>query len=204
MALKSFKELYNLDLKKYIQKKPTFKRKEGKLVKTEEKYWLDYIEWATAIFLLYENGAEKVIPEFETDQNGYPAFFINGKNPFVKIKLTIDDKIYYYHYPVIEGNVVDDNPNQMKIHKAQQRGLVKCIAINTGLGLSLWQKEEKNFDDIGDVNNKKSLPELLPETDKWQEAVKALKNGYKLPQILKKYYISDENQERLIEESIQD
>jgi hypothetical protein len=203
MALKSFKELYSLDLSKHIQKKPTFQKVDGKLVKTDKKYWLDYIEWSTIIFLLYDNGAEKVIPEFETDEKGYPAFFNNGKNPFIKVKLTIDDKVYNYHYPVIDGNRVDEIPNQMSIHKAQQRGLVKCVAVNTGLGLSLWQKEEHTFDSMEPVvNNNTSLPELIPGTPKWTEAIKSLKNGFTLAQIAKKYYVSPENQDLLCNESI--
>lgn len=206
MALKSFKELYEIDLKDHIRKKPTFRKEGGKFVPTEDKKkWLDYIEWGTIIFLLYNNGAEKVIPEFETDKNGYPAFFNeHGKNPFVKIKLTIDDNIYFYHYPVIDGNKVNDNPDQLAIHKAQQRCLVKCVAVNTGLGLSLWQKEESNFDNIPSVNetNINNLPELLPNTGKWSEAIKALKNNYKISDIRKKYYISEENEEKLLNESI--
>ena len=206
MALKPFKELYKIDLKNHLRQKPTFqKNKEtGKLENRDKKYWLDYIEWATVIVLLYDNGAEKVIPEFETDANGYPAFFYRDKNPFIKVKLTIDDNVYHYHYPVIDGNRVDEVPNQMAIHKAQQRGLVKCVAINTGLGLSLWQKEESNFDDIPPVSdhNKSSLPELLPNTPKWNEAIKSLQNGFTLAQICKKYYISLENQDILLNECI--
>lgn len=203
MALKKFKDLYNLDLKDYIQKKPTFKRVEGKLVKTNKNIWLDYIEWSMVLFLLYENGAEKVIPEFEVDNNGYPAFFdSNKKNPFVKIKLTIDDKVYYYHYPVINGNKVSDNPNQMEIHNAQQRCLVKCVAVNTGLGLKLWQKDEKNFDDIPQLQSQNNKPELLPGTDAWKKAIQGLKNGYKITDVRKKYFMTEENEGRLIDESL--
>lgn len=202
--LKNFKELYKLDINQYIKKKPTFKKENGKSVKLDKKYWLDYLEWATVLILLYDNGATKVIPEFETNENGYPAFFNNGKHPFVKIKITIDDNIYYYHYPVINGNKINESPNQFDIHKAQQRGLVKCIAINTGLGLKLWQKEEQNFDEIPEINNDNpnNLPELLPGTQKWQEAIKGLNNGYKIDQIKRKYYLSEENQEKLISDAV--
>lgn len=204
--LKPFIKLYSLNINKYVKKKPTFKKNEkGKLEKMPEKFWLDYLEWATVITLLYENGAEKVIPEFETNDNGYPCFFdCNNNNPFVKVKVTIDDNIYTYHYPVINGNKVEQSPNQMNIHKAQQRGLVKCIAINTGLGLKLWQKEEQIFDETPSVNddNPNNLPELLPNTPKWIEAIKSLNNGYKIDQIKRKYYLTQENQKLLISESI--
>lgn len=204
MALKSFKELYNLDISKYTQKKPTFRKdkKTGKLETLPQSKWLDYIEWSMIIYLLYDNGAETVIPEFECDKDGYPAFYHNDQNPFIKVKLTIDDKVYYYQYPVIDGNLASDNPNQMKIHRAQQRGLVKCVAVNTGLGLKLWQKEEKTFDDIGEVHNSNNLPELTPETPKWGEAIKSLNNGFTIMQIKKKYHLTPENEERLLNESI--
>lgn len=47
-------------------------------------------------------------------------------------------------YPVIDGarDISMDKLVQSDIHNATQRGFVKCVAINWGLGLSLWQKEE--------------------------------------------------------------
>lgn len=203
--LKSFKELYKLDIKKYIKKKPTFRKNNGKLEKLTSDKWLDYLEWATVIFILYDNGASKVTAEFEANSDGYPAFFNNDKNPFVKVKLTIDDSIYHYYYPVINGNIVTDNPNQFDIHRAQQRALVKCVAINTGLGLSLWQKEEGYFDDLPTVEkdeNPNNKPELKPGTEKWIEAVKALKNNFKITDIRRKYYMTEENENKLLDESI--
>src|SRR5690606_3813715 len=47
------------------------------------------------------------------------------------------------NYPVINGNAVISSPNQMDIHKAELRGFVKAVAVYTGLGLSLWMKEER-------------------------------------------------------------
>jgi hypothetical protein len=202
MALKDFKELYKVNIKADIKKKPTFfKNDAGKLQKNPENKWLDYLEWATVITLLYDNGAESVTFGCLKNSDGYPAFFVERKNPFVSIWVKIDDKRYEIEYPVIDGNKVDDVPNQMTIHKAQQRAFVKCVAINTGLGLKLWQKEESDFEEVTNTNHL-GLPELLPNTDKWSEAIKSLKNGFKLTQILKRYYISDENQSILMDESI--
>jgi len=201
--LKSFKELYNLDISRYVQKKPTFKKNDkGRLEKLPQKFWLDYIEWSMAIFLLYENGAENVVVDFAVNENGYPAFYNNDRNPFVLINLILDDKKYHYYYPVIDGNRVVSDPNQLQIHKAQQRGLVKCIAVNTGLGLKLWQKEEKTFDEIPQVEEKTNKPDLLPDTEKWTQAIQALKNGYTIEQIEKKYNLTDENKEKLLDSSI--
>ena len=43
------------------------------------------------------------------------------------------------------------------------------------------------------------LPELLPNTDKWTEAITALKGVYTMPQIKKKYRISEDNEAKLLE-----
>lgn len=207
MPLKSFKELYSLDISKEIKKKPTFKReKGGTLITLPKDKWLDYLEWATVLVLLYDNGADKVTYYCDRNENNYPAFFKDNSKPFVRVHVIIDDREYIQDYPVIDGNKVDDSPNQLIIHKAQQRAFVKCIAVNTGLGLKLWQKEEHSFDDLGniDTTNPNNLPELLPGTEKWVEAIKALKNGYTIIQIRKKYYITNENEEKLLNESIQD
>jgi hypothetical protein len=53
-------------------------------------------------------------------------------------------------------------------------------------------------------NNKpKVLPELLP-TDKenWNKVIQALNNGYKIDQIKTKWKLSQENQEKLLTESV--
>ena len=144
--LKNFQEMYSLDISKDVQKKPTFKKENGKLKKMPEKYWLDYLEWATVLFLLHKNGAESVQFGARCNNDGYPAFFDqNGINPFVKVWVRIDGVEYEMAYPVINGNQVNSTPNQATIHNAQQRAFVKCVAINTGLGLKLWQKEESQL-----------------------------------------------------------
>lgn len=199
--LKSFKELYKLDISSQVKKKPTFyKDSNGKLQKNSQDKWLDYLEWATVITLLYENGAEKVLFGSFGNDNAYPAFYHQSSNPFVKVWVTIDDNQFELFYPVIDGNKVESNPNQMIIHKAQQRAFVKCVAINTGLGLKLWQKEESTFDELGEIE--KQLPELTPDSPKWKEAIKALNNEYTIEQIEKKYYLTNENRNKLISESI--
>ena len=143
MALKPFNELVKLDIAKHTQQKPTFKKENGKSVKLPKKYWLDYIEWSVCLMLLYENGAESVRFGSELNENGYPAFFDSkGGNPFIRVRLDIDGNEYRLNYPVIEGSRTVSNPNQLVIHRAEQRAFVKCVAINTGLGLSLWMKDE--------------------------------------------------------------
>ena len=46
------------------------------------------------------------------------------------------------------------------------------------------------------------LPELKPNTTLWQEAIKALSNGFTIDQIKQKYTVSNSNQEKLMNESI--
>lgn len=145
MALKSFNELRALDLSQYIQKKPTFyKGADGKMHKTTEDKWLDYIEWAVVLDLLYQNGATKVIFGSEKHEN-LPNTLL--------ISLRIDDCFYQMNYPIIDGSIIPAQPNQMQIHKAELRGFVKAVAIFTGLGLNLWMKEEKITSEILNENH---------------------------------------------------
>lgn len=189
MTLKKFKDLYKVDLSKKTQKKPTFykDKQTGKIKMASKDKHLDYIEWATVITLLYENGAESVTFGSYHNDSGYPAFFNDGANPFVKIWVEIDGKRYELDYPVIDGNKSEKTPDQLTIHKAQQRGMVKCVAINTGLGLSLWQKEEQTFDSlkIDSGNSKepqkereqKTKPSLDIGSALYKSAAKKIKEG---------------------------
>lgn len=129
--LKSFKELSALDLTQYTQKKPTTYNKEG----------LDYIEWSKILQLLYDNGAESV---------AFTSSSSTDKPNTLRISLVIDSKQYFIDYPIINGNIAIKEPNQLQIHTSELRGFVKAVAIYTGLGLSLWQKEEKILSELGD------------------------------------------------------
>ena len=137
--LKSYEELRKIDVSKY----------------TEQRDGFSYLNWAKCIELLHENGAEVVyfepIPDEKTgsslrmtdvefkDKNG-------GTNRCyeTRIKVVIDDKTYYMQTPVMNGsNPVKDNyMHQNWVWTAMCRAFVKCVAINTGLGFSLWLKEE--------------------------------------------------------------
>ena len=154
--IKKFLELSQLDLTRHTQKKPTFFKDKatGNMVKTSEDKWLDYIEWAKVLELLYINGAESV---------EYTSELHEKKTNTLRITLKVDGKETQTDYPIIDGNTIITAPNQMQIHKAELRGFVKAVAISTGLGLNLWQKEEQmNGDTLSDtvaikVNAKKLL-----------------------------------------------
>lgn len=169
MPLKPFKELINVDLSDEVQKRPV--NKKGDVT-------LDYLEWANCIKLLYQHGAESVRYGMYYNDNGYPCFYNhNGEAPFVRVWVEIDGERYEEDYPVINGIYPVSNPNQLDITKAKQRGFVKAVAINTGLGLSLWIKEEEvlNHDDVQKElkkNDTKSLNDQI--TTKFAQALQKI------------------------------
>lgn len=158
MALKPFNELIKVDLSDEVQKRP---------VKKNSNLTLDYLEWANCIKLLYEHGAEKVRYGMIYNENGYPCFYNqNGEAPFVRVWVEIDGERYEEDYPVVNGIYVVSNPNQLDINKAKQRGFVKAVAINTGLGLSLWIKEEEIINSDKDIQKELNNDESKSLNDK--------------------------------------
>ena len=157
MSLKPFNELFQLDISKETVSRP---------VKRNSNITLDYLEWANCIKLLYENGAKKVRYGMVYNEKGYPCFYNhNGESPFVRVWVEIDDERYEEDYPVINGIYVVANPTQMDINKAKQRGFVKAVAINTGLGLSLWIKEEEVINDNKELQQEVSVNETQTLND---------------------------------------
>lgn len=185
MAIKSFSDLYRLDLGNRVSKKPVFKydKAQGKSVKTGQE--LDYISWPDCLVLLYENGAERVLYGNITNSEGHSLFLSNGALPEVRVFVEIDGDRRELTYPVIDGtkDIPMDKIVQSDVHNATQRAFVKCVAVNWGLGLSLWQKEEKSkpthpVDDLS-IHNifaiKQRIEQLL--------TVK-LQNGLDMPDLL--------------------
>lgn len=201
MPLKPFNELFKLDISKEVQKRP---------VKKDSKVTLDYLEWANCIKLLYENGAEKVRYGVIENENGYPCFYNhNGEAPFVKVWVEIDGDSFIEHYPVTNGIYPVTNPNQLDINRAKQRGFVKAVAINTGLGLSLWIKEEEIINNDQEIQqelnreNAKSLNDQI--TSKFAQALQKVGSKEKLYTLLQsskeelsKLYRSHDYQEKRI------
>lgn len=147
-GLKPFNELFDVDISNETVSRP---------VKKNSKITLDYLEWANCIKLLYENGATEVRYGMAKNEKGYPCFYNhNGESPFVTVWVEIDGVKYEEDYPIINGMYPVANPTQLDINKAKQRGFVKAVAINTGLGLSLWIKEEQTIN---------GNPELQQETN---------------------------------------
>lgn len=142
--LKGFNDLLKLDISDKISRKPTFRydKTQNKTVPTGN--YLDYISWVNALILLYENGAESVEYGNIYNKDGHSLFLCDGKVPEVHVFVSIDGKRYEMTYPVIDGSsdIKMEKIVQSDVHNASQRAFVKCVAVNTGLGLSLWVKEE--------------------------------------------------------------
>ena len=137
MALKPWKEMYELDISEYVKTRDGAK----------------YLPWSTCLMLLYENGAENVVIIPQTNESGSSLFMCEqmftdkngGTNRCyeVRVCVEIDRNPYWISYPVMNGinPVRDKTMNQNAVHKAQMRAFVKCVAINTGLGFKLWMDE---------------------------------------------------------------
>lgn len=141
--LKSYNELRKIDVRPYC------KKRDG----------LDYLNWATCVKLLHDNGAEVVrwepIPDPVTGSSLIMSSqtFTDSKGNTnrcyeTRIRVTIDDKTYEMQTPVMNGaNPVKDNSmSQQRVWNSMCRAFVKCVAINTGLGFDLWLDEEKGQD----------------------------------------------------------
>lgn len=139
--LKPYNELREIDVSKYVEKR------DG----------ADYLPYNKCIDLLHEHGAETVyflpvqnpktggsLYESETvfeDKNG-----VKNRCYETRIEIHIDDKVYYMQSPVMNGaNPVKDNSmSQQRVWNSMTRSFVKAVAMYTGLGFSLWLKEEEN------------------------------------------------------------
>ena len=124
---------------------------------TEKRDGADYLPYNKCIDLLHENGAEVVyflpvqnpktggsLYESETvfeDKNG-----VKNRCYETRIEIHIDDKVYYMQSPVMNGaNPVKDNSmSQQRVWNSMTRSFVKAVAMYTGLGFSLWLKEEED------------------------------------------------------------
>ena len=150
--LKSWNEMRQLDISKYVKKRDK----------------ADYLPWASCLKLLYENGAEKVSFRPLTNETGSSLFMseqvFTDKSGYtnrcyeVRVEVVIDGSSFWISYPVMNGiNAVRDNlMNQNAVHKAQMRAFVKAVAINTGLGFDLWL-DDSDIDDSGEDLSKHNI-----------------------------------------------
>ena len=122
-----------------------------------------YLNWAKCIELLHDHGAEKVffepIPDEKTGSSlrmTETAFTDKSGNTNrcyeTRIRVVIDDLEFEMQTPVMNGTnpVKDNSMNQNRVWSSMCRAFVKGVAIHTGLGFSLWLKEETHKGDFND------------------------------------------------------
>ena len=135
----------------------------------EERDGISFLPWANCLVLLYQNGATNVKYRALQGPDGSPLFCgerhendkgREGACYFVKVELEIDGDVSVMLHPVMNGTAVvyKDTLNQLRINNAIQRALVKCAAINTGLGIKLWEKNDETS------ANAEQPEEILPHT----------------------------------------
>ena len=144
--LKSWNEMAKIDISKYV----------------EQRDKADYLPWAVCLKLLYENGAEKVAFEPVINEKDGTTLFRTeekfGKEKEgrfnqcyeVRVKITIDDLQFVQNYPLINGTIpiTTETLTSLRVASAQARAFVKGVAIRTGLGISLWTKDEGDEEPI--------------------------------------------------------
>lgn len=164
--LKPFNELAEYDVTPFCKFREA-KDEDGKKVQ------IPYLPWAKCLRLLYApdvGGAKKVRYRALQAPDGSYLFCgketvsqkkIYGKNRgevsyedrtnacyFVTVEVEIDGDVNVMPYPVMNGTAVvyDDTLNQLRVSNAIQRAFVKCVAVNTGLGIKLWEDDKETED----------------------------------------------------------
>ena len=150
--LKSFHELAEFDVTGFCA------MREGK-DENGKKINVPYLPWVKCLRLLRDpkvGGAERVRYRALQAPDGSYVFcgerHINkereGACYFVTVEVDIDCEIYTMPFPVMNGTAVvyKDTLNQLRVSNAIQRAFVKCVAVNTGLGIQLWEKDDESSD----------------------------------------------------------
>lgn len=195
--LKSWKEMYELDISKYVKRRDK----------------AEYLPWAPCLYLLYENGAERVNILPLVNSNGSSLFMSDvhfadkNKTPNrcyeVRVAVEIDDKKYTISYPVLNGilTVGDATINQNAVHRAQMRAFVKCVAANTGLGFKLWM-DDSDIDDGGEDLSKHNLRAVQERMQ--QQYTKLIKKGMTTKEIADKLRTNESTINYMLTKSFDD
>lgn len=149
MKKENFENLYNINLKKYIEK---------------DYKGLSYLSWATAYKIAMEKDPTMTYQVY-TDTDGLP-FFSRGNVHFVKTRIVMFGEIKEMMLPVMDNkhNAVTE-PNSRQINDNIMRCLVKNLAM-FGLGLSLYIKEDLQEIIAEDKKEKKIIQEQILTKDK--------------------------------------
>ncbi len=181
--LKSYNEMRQVDVSKYVEKR------DG----------VEYLNWAKVVDLLHENGAEKVYFEPIANESGSSLYMTNiefkdsrgvtNRVYETAIRIVIDDMEFIQRGPVTNGaNPVKDNSmTQQRLWNCQTRLFVKGVAIRTGLGFNLWLKEENKYLTIEEENLDKHRIEAIQERCQIKYT-KLLKQGMTVSEIAKELH----------------
>lgn len=137
---KTFGEMMKVDVTPYVKQR-------------DDKSDVDYLPWAACKKLLHDNGAEEVMfwPVPGPDGSSLRKSeleFVNGNKINrcyeVLVHIKVDNLEWETAYPVLNGNnpVMDNSMSQLRLHNAIRRAFVKGVAERTGLGFSMWLKED--------------------------------------------------------------
>ena len=184
--LKSWDELFNLDISQYVQKR------DG----------ANYLPWAVCMKLLHDNGAKVVWFEPCVNGNGSSLFMADqvytDKNNVtnrcyeVRVKIVIDDLVFEAQYPLMNGSnpVKDNSMSQQRVWNAQTRAFVKGVAMRTGLGFNLWLKDD--MDTSGDEDLSKHSVYAIRERMQ-QQCTALVKKGMTTKEIAQKLGINEQS-----------
>jgi hypothetical protein len=108
---------------------------------TEVRQGLDYLPWAEALLLLNEHFPGYFVDvNVAKDENGYAhidAWLVDGESQ------SISNTLYF---PVMDyRHKACENPTPVDINNAIMRATVKVIAIETGIGLSLYRRYKEDI-----------------------------------------------------------
>ena len=160
--LKSFLAMRDVDVTEYCELRDG-KDDKGRAIK------IPYLPWDQCLVLLYLNGAERVrYRALQAPDGSYLFCGVPHKNDkgregacyFVTVEVDIDGDVNTMPFPVMNGTAVvyNETLNQLRVSNAIQRAFVKCVAVNTGLGIKLWEKDDESSD------NSKQPEQVFPHT----------------------------------------
>lgn len=169
-----FLELYNTDYNQFIEHIPSGSRV------------LSYISWAHCVRLMKEH-FENLSVDFELTSDGSVAHCISyNDKTYCEVRPFLTDgntRTPCLHFPVMnprQRHSAALNPDSRQISDACLRGFVKCVAVYTGIGLSLYAGEDLPDSGIevtsASVDAEKVVPIKDFEKEKKQQVERAKEN----------------------------
>lgn len=152
IAPQEFEDNYNLDVSSYVKKYP--------------KGGLEYIPWFGALYLM-----KKHYPTFTFEVetwDGKPVCYVTGDTAFVSVHI-VDTatgfRSHSSHYPVMKGfnHNAEIEPDSRAINDCIQRAKVKVLAELTGIGFSLWLRQDDEIDDVSPVPTRETRRSAPPK-----------------------------------------